>query len=267
MPYAKVNEINLYYEIHGEGEPLVLIPGLAADISLFKRVIPVLSKEYKVIALDNRGAGKSDKPDFPYTIDMMASDIAGLLDTLGIDKVHIFGESLGGAIAQAFAFNYPQRLLCLVLACTAVGGSNVIGGEEILDAVSPDVWENLTPEESVRRTISILYTQKYIDENPELIEQLVSELLQNPPDPVGSARQYEVGATFDTYERLPEIKSPTLVLAGEEDKLVNPENSRIIASRIPNSELLIVKEVGHGLTRIKETHEMVLDFLKRHSNK
>jgi pimeloyl-ACP methyl ester carboxylesterase len=126
MPTAKVGDINIYYEIHGKGEPLVLIYGYVGHSGLWFRQIPTLSKKYRVIAFDNRGIGQSDKPDIPYTMAMMAADIAGLLDIIGIDAAHVFGISMGGMIAQHFALNYPQRVISLILGCTYCGGLHSI---------------------------------------------------------------------------------------------------------------------------------------------
>src|SRR5215469_17759144 len=99
MPTVHVNGIDIYYETHGEGDPLVLIPGLATDVSEYQRIIAALADRYQVSALDNRGAGRSDKPDVPYSIEIMADDTAALLDALGITQTHVLGTSMGGRIA------------------------------------------------------------------------------------------------------------------------------------------------------------------------
>src|SRR6266567_1513059 len=115
MPYVKVNDINMYYEIHGDGEPLVLIVGLATDISEWDAIIGWLAKKYKVLAFDNRGAGRTDKPDAHYSIEMMANDTVGLMQTLGIEQAHVLGISMGGRIALALALQHPKRVKKLVL--------------------------------------------------------------------------------------------------------------------------------------------------------
>ncbi len=115
MPTVKVRDINMYYEIHGEGEPLVLIHGIL-DISGWSNQIPTLSQRYRVVAFDNRGVGRTDSTEPPYTTAGMADDTAGLLDVLGIDQAHIVGYSLGGAIAQELAIKYPERVKSLILA-------------------------------------------------------------------------------------------------------------------------------------------------------
>jgi 3-oxoadipate enol-lactonase len=122
MSMAKVGDINLYYEIHGKGEPLVLIMGYGLRGGHWLDMQDKLTREYRVIVIDNRGTGQSDKPEIPYTANMMAGDVAGLLDVLGIDAANVFGYSMGGSIAQEFALNYPHRLNSLILGATHCGG-------------------------------------------------------------------------------------------------------------------------------------------------
>jgi pimeloyl-ACP methyl ester carboxylesterase len=122
VPKVQANGIQIHYETHGTGAPLVLIGGLGADTFLWFRQVPELCKHFQVIVFDNRGAGESDKPDEPYSVPMFAADTAGLLGALGIERAHILGASLGGMIAQQFAIDYPALLDRLVLASTTFGG-------------------------------------------------------------------------------------------------------------------------------------------------
>ena len=119
MPTVKVNDISLYYEIHGKGEPLVLVMGLGTDISEWKTIIDPLSKKYKVLVFDNRGAGRSDKPDEPYTIKLMASDAAGVIKAAGFEPANVLGISMGGAIALELTLNDPDLIKKLILVSTA----------------------------------------------------------------------------------------------------------------------------------------------------
>jgi len=268
MPIAKVGDINIYYEIHGKGEPLVLIYGYAGDSGLWFRQIPILSKKYRVIAFDNRGVGRSDKPDIPYTMAMMAADISGLLDAVGIDAAHIFGISMGGMIAQHFALDYPQRVISLILGCTFCGGVHIIQPkpESVAALFDFERLKKMTPEEIVRQLIPFLFSQEFIEKNPDIIEKRVAKSLEYPLLLHGFTRQAEAIAGHDTYELLPRIKSPTLVVAGDNDRLIPVENSRILASRIPEAELVILKGVGHEffIEAAEETNRIVLDFLARH---
>jgi pimeloyl-ACP methyl ester carboxylesterase len=125
LPTVAVNGITIYYEIHGEGEPLVLIAGLATDQTPYKRLIRELAKRARVIAFDNRGVGRTDKPDLPYSIDMLADDTSGLLTALGIDRANVLGISMGGRIALALAFRHPEQVKSLILVSTAAGTDHV----------------------------------------------------------------------------------------------------------------------------------------------
>jgi pimeloyl-ACP methyl ester carboxylesterase len=269
MPKIKVGDINIYYEVHGKGEPLVLIPGLTGDTSQWSRLIPSLSKEYQVVVIDNRGAGQSDKPDVPYTSDMMADDLAGLLDAIGIRAANIFGVSMGGMIAQSFALNHPEKVVNLILGCTHFGGPYSVSAEESRNTVDPVRRQALSVEERLRESFLTMYSQEFIDKNPGLFQERLAYRIKNPIDPVGNIRQFQGGRTFDVYEQLPDIGVPTLVIAGDADRVIDPENSRILASRIPNSELVLLKGMGHGFftEASEETCRLIIDFLKRHPQK
>ena len=265
MPTAKVGDINMYYEIHGKGEPLVLIYGYAGDSGLWFRQIPVLSKKYRVIAFDNRGVGRSDKPDIPYTMAMMAGDVAGLLDVIGVDAAHIFGVSLGAMIAQHFVSNYPGRGVSLILGCTTCGGPHSVQPEpESLAAlVDFERFKKMAPEEVVRQAMPLCYSQKFMKEHPDIIDKRVAKQLEYSTPRHGATRQAEAVMGHDTYELLPRIQLPTLVIAGDNDRLIPIANSRILASRIPKAKLVVLKGPGHEffIEDAEDTNRLVLDFL------
>jgi len=268
MPTAKVGDINIYYEVHGEGEPLVLIMGYGANSGAWRRQVPVYSQEYRVVVFDNRGTGRSDKPDIPYTAEMMAGDAAGLLEAIGIDAAHIYGVSMGGAIAQHFALGYPERAISLILGCTTCGGTHTVMPDAKVMTLLFDMQrrERLTPEEQNREMLPFLYSQEFIDNNPDVIEKSLANMAEYPTPIHGYQRQTEAVVTHDTYDRLPNIKAPTLVIQGDADKIVPVENSRILASRIPNAELVILDNMGHGffIEAEDETNRIILDFLRKH---
>src|SRR5579871_570460 len=120
MPTISVNDIDMYYEVHGEGEPLVLIAGTNSDHTLYRGITPQLAAKYQVIVFDNRGVGQTSKPDIPYSIEMMADDTAGLLDALGITGAHMLGTSMGGRIAVALALRHPRHVKSLILVSTVM---------------------------------------------------------------------------------------------------------------------------------------------------
>ncbi len=267
MPTVKIGDISIYYEIYGDGEALVLIMGYGASSGWWFRQIPSLSREYRVVAFDNRGTGQSDKPDIPYTIEMMAGDITGLLETIGINAAHIYGVSMGGMIAQEFALRYPERVITLILGCTSCGGSHGIMSDEV-ESTALFVVERakqLTAEEMATEWLPFLYNQEFIDNNPDIVEQFIAKVVEYATPVHGYMRQTEAVMSFDTYDRLPQIKVPTLVISGAADRLLPVENSRLLASRIPNTELVILENMGHGffIEAAEEASKTILDFLRR----
>jgi pimeloyl-ACP methyl ester carboxylesterase len=264
MPKVKIGDINMYYEVHGKGETLVLIGGGGASVEMAAPAqIPVYSSEYQLVLFDNRGAGQSDKPDIPYTTAMMADDLAGLLDVIGIKSAHICGTSMGGMIAQQFALRYPERVKSLILQSTYCGGPNSILPEETM---SISMGPKLAPEKLARKMIELMITQEFIKQNPALIRQMLAVMSKNLAPSPGMRGQGQAVKSHNTYERLPRIKAPTLVIHGDADRALPVTNSRIIASRIPGAELVILKNAGHILIEAgDEPNRIMLDFLRRHS--
>ncbi|MBM4446472.1 MAG: alpha/beta hydrolase [Chloroflexi bacterium] len=267
MPTAKVGDINIYYESQGDGEPILLIQGYGQYSGHWETLIPPLSKEYRVISFDNRGTGRSDKPDIPYTMKMMADDAKGLLDAIGVDSAHVFGVSMGGMISQEFALNHPDKLISLILGCTQCGGEKtILPSEEALAFLFSPEMAKLPVEERARQTAPWLWTQEFIDKYPEAVEFYVAITSKYPTPTHGYACQAQAIIGHDTYERLPQIEAPTLVIAGDADRLIPVENSRVLASRIPNAELVILENAGHGFfgDAADESTKAILDFLRRH---
>ena len=268
MSMVRVGDVNLYYESHGDGEPLLLINGYGQYSAHWVTLIPVLSQEYRVISFDNRGTGRSDKPDMPYTLKMMADDAKGLLDAIDVDAAHVFGISMGGMIAQEFALNYPNKLISLILGCTHCGGTNMLmPTQEALAFLFGRERAELTVEERARQTVPWLWTEDFIDKNPEAIELYVAITTKYPTPVHGYACQARAIAAHDTYEGLHGITAPTLVITGGADRLIPAENSRLLASRVPNAELVILDNAGHGFIADGgvEAARVMLDFLSRHS--
>jgi len=263
MPIAKVNDINMYYEIHGDGFPLLMIIGASADINwwggwLYDR----LSKEFKVIIFDNRGAGRTDKPDIPYSTKMMADDTVGLLNILKIERAHILGISLGGMIAQEIAINYPDIIEKLVLCSTSAGGSKYVPpSKEILNLLTSD--EEFSPEEVVERTIPLLFTEEYIKNNPDLINESKISIGKKSMPRFAFKRQFGAALSHSAGRRLKKLSIPTLVMHGKKDLLVPTKNAELLAGLIPNAKLQLFENTAHSLFT-EETDKVLaalLDFL------
>ena len=189
MPTVLANGIDIYYEVRGEGEPLLLIEGLSSELTNYERMIRALETRYRVICFDNRGAGRTDKPDAPYTIEMMAEDAAGLMQAIGVASANVLGISMGGRIAIALALSHPDLVRSLVLVSTSANGS-------FKRSRSWRVLLFVSSMPGVRR-IGDRYPQpRYAFE-----------------------RQRQASFSYDASDRLGEIHVPALILHGKRDGL------------------------------------------------
>jgi 3-oxoadipate enol-lactonase len=227
MPYTQVNDLSMYYEIHDEGdgddnrETLVMILGLGADISEWEAMTGWFAKKYRVLVFDNRGAGRTDKPDMPYTIDMMADDTAGLMQALGIEQANVLGISLGGRIALMLALRHPELVKKLVLVSTS--------------ARMIPTWR--------RRFYGLLsglpiFRSKY------------------PQPGYAFRRQLAASTDFNCTDRLREIQVPTLILHGKNDKSALYILAEEMHAGIQGSKLLTF-EGGHLFFLMRERQQFL----------
>lgn len=269
VPYAGVNGLRLYYELHGSdprgmGAPLCLVEGTGYATWMWHHQVGPLAARHRVLIYDNRDAGLSDQVEQPYTIRDMAADLRGLLDFLGIEHAHVLGVSLGGFIAQELALAQPERLRGLVLVGTGFGGPEMIPvPPEALQRMIPD--PQLSPEARVRWAMPFAFAPGYPESHPAVFEELVRLRLRQPQAPEASVRQVRAAAGFDASARLGAIVTPTLVLHGDADRVVPVENARLLAARLPHAELRIIPGGGH-LVFVEQAdlfNQTVLDFLSR----
>jgi pimeloyl-ACP methyl ester carboxylesterase len=236
--------------------------GLGATNVWWHRIAPVLSAHFRTILFDNRGVGQSDVPPAPYDIAGMADDAAAVLDAAGVDAAHVFGASMGGMIAQELVLRQPQRVRSLILGCTACGGQEVVlAGREVRDALN--ARGTMTREESSRRMIPFTFDAGTPRERIE--EELAIRLAANVPDDGYFAQLQAIRAWPGTCERLPTVRTPTLVIHGETDALVPPENGRIVARAIPNATLVTVPNASHIFytDQTEATATILLSFLRQ----
>jgi pimeloyl-ACP methyl ester carboxylesterase len=286
---VKVNGIDIYYEIHGSGEPVLLIEGLGYSAWMWYKQIPTFSEKYQVILFDNRGAGNTDKPDSEYSIEIMADDASGLLRTLGIGPAHVLGISLGGFIAQELALRHPDLVKSLVLVSTNSGpGRQVIRNSQHLNGlfklwgILPGTFEmsgkasvplgfeyGITKEDRIRYGLSLAFTPEYFKAHPEEIEKIVAWRLENPQPGYAWSRQLTAGMNFDSSKRAGDIHAPTLVINGTEDRIVTPESASELARIIPDSRYIEIEGSGHlmFIERSDEFNEKVMGFLDEVSAK
>ena len=267
MPKIQVRDVNLNYDVAGKGEPLLLIMGLGASSAAWDpELITELARTFRTITFDNRGTGQSDKPDAPYSIEMFADDAAGVLDQLDIPRAHIFGVSMGGMIAQEFALRHAKRTATLTLGCTTAGGKHSVPPPPESLKILTAPREGVSPEEVIRRGWPLGHTPKYIAENRAVLEATIPRLLKHPTPPFAFQRQLEATYTLQTFDRLPQIKAPTLVVTGAEDVLIPAKNSEILAEQIPGAKLHIIPGVGHAFMSdgSDEFLKVFLPFAKSH---
>lgn len=264
MAKARVGDIDIYYEVHGDGEPLLLVMGLGSDMAGWMFQIHEFSKEYRVIVFDNRGVGRTDAPDAPYSIAMMADDTVGLMDTLGIEIAHVLGISMGGFVGQEIALRHPRRVKSLVLAAT---GTHV----DARAAYLLDLWRRMLAanrELYIRETLPWLFTDAMF-ENHRVVESMIKMRLSYPYSQPSHAfgRQADACLSFDSRGRAGSITSPTLVIVGEHDILFPVDLSEELAAAIGGAELAVLEGGGHGFPiEIPEAfNKSVLSFLARHA--
>jgi 3-oxoadipate enol-lactonase len=261
MEHATVNGCRLAYELRGAGAPLVMIRGAQGDQTMFSGLAAAFAPKFRVLTFDQRGSGLSDKPDVPYTIAMLADDTAALMDHVGFADAHVIGVSMGGTIAQELALRHPDKVRSVVLGCTTPGGTRAIRASG--PAMGAYSTQEMSAEERGRALAEAAFTKGYIERHPEIVTSMIESRRQRPIDPVGFAHRMKAILTHDAYDRLPQIKCPTLVITGKDDALIPSENSRIIAERIAGSRLVILEPAGHcfWLEQPDRSYQAIAEFL------
>jgi pimeloyl-ACP methyl ester carboxylesterase len=269
MPFVNSRGVKIYYDLKGTGTPILLCNGWGGSSDSWSRdMITILAEKHTVVLVDNRGTGRSGKPEEPYTMEQMSGDSASVLDEAALGSAHVLGFSMGGYIAQALAIYHPQKVRSLILCATTPGAINRIPySPEVALELAKVSDDKLPKRERVKTMVHLLYTESYVE--PRL-EQLISEESYDAnPTPVYALRnQSAATASFDAYDRLPQVSVHALILTGDSDRLIPPENSRLLASRLSHSELHILPGLGHGFLK-QETAgsmELILDFMYRVQN-
>jgi len=247
--YATAKDgVKLRYEIRGSGDPLALIMGFSGSMRGWgEPFINGIEKRFRTILIDNRGTGESDKPDVPCTIATMADDVAVVLDAAKIDRAHIYGISMGGMIAQEFALRHPSRVRGLVLGCTMCGmAHSAPTNPENVAKLIPQ--PGMSPEEAARVAFSVACGTAFLNSKhgQDFINLQLAESAKYPLTPMHTfQRQMEAVQGWDSYDRLSQIKAPTLIFHGDDDKLLPHGNADILYKRIAGSKVHILKGIGH----------------------
>jgi len=265
MPTTEANGQTLYYEVHGEGEPLLLVMGLAADTMAWALQVPAFSAQCKTVIFDNRDVGRSSMADGPYEITDMAADALALADVLELESFHLVGVSMGGAIAQEIALAVPERIRSLTLAVTfAAGGA---WARQLSETWSARVRQ-MSLEQRVDELMLLNLSEAFF-ENAEGVAFLRDLMLQNPhPQSADAfARQLDASSRHNTRDRLSDLAMPIQVIGAEYDILVPVWKSRELSELIPDAGLTVIERSPHGanLERAEEFNRLVLEFVEDQS--
>ena len=265
MATIERDQLTIYYETEGDpaAPPLLLISGITDYVRKCDWQRAELARDYYVIAFDNRGAGQSTTPSLGYTTADMAGDAVAVLDTLGIAAAHVFGFSLGGMIALQLVLNYPQRVRRLVLGCTTAGGRLTAWPDaRVLQAqASPNGSGDRRRDFFDGVWISV--SDKTRQDDPDLIARLADIAAANPQTSAGYAGQLQAVMRHDVADRLGEITAPTLVMHGTDDRLIPPDNGRLLAEHIPGARFILYPDAGHlfFIERAAEVNRDIRAFL------
>ena len=245
MPLTRTAGASLFCEIAGEGPPICLINGYRLSGAAWPAAfIARLATRWSMIAFDNRGTGRSDRPADGYDFPTQAADVIGLLDALGLARAHVLGFSMGGAIAQELAIRHADRVDRLILFATFCGGVRAEPAPlSVLSRIM--VTEGMSPEEAARQAWPVTYAPDYLAANAAEVERQMRRELAHPTPAFVARRQMDALRNFDSYRRLPRIAAATLVATGTADVLVRPRNAAILAARIPNARLETLADLGH----------------------
>ncbi len=244
MPKMKVNDINMYYEVHGEGEPLVMIAGFGADHLTWMPALEILKNSFQVILFDNRGAGQTDAPEEPYSVAQMAEDVVMLCHGLGIKQANFVGNSMGGFILQKLARDYPGLVKSAIISNSTmtidcVFHLYVAAQYELLKAKAP------LPA-IIKASCCWAFSFQFLSQ-PRMLDQLVELTMQNPyPFSLqGYSGQYAALDAFNSRGWASTIQVPTLVMGSDQDLIFNERDIKDLANTIPGATYSHFDQCGH----------------------
>lgn len=266
MSITTINGIDIYYERHGAGEPLLWIGGLGANLREIPYLIESYSRHFEVVGFEARGCGRSSVPAGEWSIAELADDAAALLDALGIDAALVYGSSMGGMVAQELVLRHPARVRALVLGCTTAGA--IRGVQPSAETVQRMIAnQSLSGDEALEAGWRLGYSDAYIKANrAALLERArAASQLAAPRD--SYMRQVLASARHDTYDRLHEVACPVMIIHGEDDVMIPVGNAHLLKERIPHAALHVLPGLGHGynLEGQAMADELVIAFLQHHT--
>jgi pimeloyl-ACP methyl ester carboxylesterase len=257
--FATVSDgTRLYFEVHGEGEPLLLISGQASDHTAWDYVRADFAAKYQVIVFDHRGTGQSAKPQEPaYSTRGFATDAVAVLDHLGIARAHAFGISMGGRICQWLGIDHADRIGALVLGCTTPGNAHGIAREPAVNAAMANA--------DLAKLADFMVSPQWAQEHPEAIDTIFTTR-KHPIPRYAAQLHYRASEGHDAWDLLPSIQAPTLVIHGSDDRINPSANAELLVKRLPNARVHIVRGGRHcfHLEYREEANRVVMEFLAAH---
>ncbi|MDB5653840.1 MAG: alpha/beta hydrolase fold protein [Tardiphaga sp.] len=264
MPFAKLPDAEIHYEIRGSGDPVLLVAGLGGAASYWNGNLPAFEARHRVILHDHRGTGQSTRSEMAYSVELMADDLLRTMDAAGIEKAHLVGHSTGGAIGIVLGAIAPERIGSLTLYATwaeldAQMEACLTLRQRLLNAMGEAEYHRATP--------LFMYGPYYTRANKAKIEsEIAAAIAASPPASIMSARVTGI-LGFNGLPYLDRIQCPTMVLVAEDDILTPPYSSELIAAHIPHAELVRLPRGGHAVSRSEPEmfNQTVLGFLARHA--
>ena len=266
MPIVQANGIDINYEVQGEGEPLILIPYLAADQACYAFQVPEYAKHFRCYSVDLRGAGLSGKPDGTYTTELFADDVAAFMDAAGLGSAHVFGLSLGAAAGMWLAAKHPDRVKSLSLhsawPATDPFLRVVVEGWQVMAEGLGSVTEMV-----IRGIFPWCFTPELYAARPEYIDSLADFVRSRPMPPVDAfLRQSGAVLAHDARAVLGSIQAPTLLTFGRHDVACSTRFAEPLSSAIPDTELIVFEDCAHApiYENVEDFNHRTLEFLLRH---
>ena len=261
MATALDGRTRLYWESTGEGDPVLLIMGLGLSGGAWWRTVPVLSRRLRVITFDHRGVGRSSALSYAYTTEALADDAKSVLDDVGLDRVHVYGISLGGMIAQQLALRHPERVRSLVLGATHAGGPRAVRPDaEVMTFFRRRL--GMRAEQAARASVPFNYGPRCRAEHFDRIEEDIAQRLAHPFSERAYRAQGFAAGLHNCYGHLARIDVSTLVVHGRHDRMIPVANAQLIAERVRGARLQILEESGHlYATEEPEVDDAIAAFL------
>jgi 3-oxoadipate enol-lactonase len=244
MPTVTIGDIDIHYEFRGSGPAVLLIAGHSLDSRVWEPVAAALEQRATCVMPDSRGAGLSDVPRGPYSVNQMAGDLYGLLMTLGIDRAFVVGHSMGGYLALQLALDSPELVRGLTLVSTAaVGRRDALGMAPEARAALAHTRGSI--EQIVGDNVRVSVSPGFLEQHPDRVERFIATRVERPPRGRGVIGQRAAADGFDVRDRLWEIGCPCTVIHGTDDRLISIERGRELAAAIEGAQLIELEGVGH----------------------